>query len=59
MGGPKKQIYLNSSGEGALEGEVSLANNGGCAVKYVLELIRINRTTHFLSASKAMELLIN
>jgi hypothetical protein len=61
MGGiSKSKFYLNSGGEGAFEGEVSLANNGGfCAVKYVLEPIELIGTTHFLSASKAMELLIN
>jgi hypothetical protein len=42
----QKQILSEFSGEGAFEGEVSLANNGGfCAVKYVLEPIEL--ITHF------------
>ena len=49
MGGiSKSKFYLNSGGEGAFEGKVSLANNGGfCAVKYVLEPIELIGTTHF------------
>jgi hypothetical protein len=44
----QKQILSEFSGEGAFEGEVSLANNGGfCAVKYVLEPIELIGTTHF------------
>ena len=49
MGGiSRSKFYLNSNGEGAFEGEVSLANNGGfCSVKYVFDPLELIGRTHF------------
>ena len=49
MGGVSaSKFYLNTSGNGTFEGNVSLENNGGfCAVNYVFEPVILKNVTHF------------